>query len=418
MFTMRERIRWTRFGVAAAVAVALALFGMLVPALTPPADAASTASLPACQFWSNVTPPPRTVSPWIPPLQTSPAVNFTKRLPAPTGVTGTLSGGSVAVTFNRVPGAQSYRLWRNGQPIAWLLGYDQPTITITDTAPCQNAYYSVIALADQSATDASTGQLSAPYQLNASGSVVPWVTPVGRTIDMMVTAYNDSGLTASGYNAQLGVCAVDPRVVPWGTYFSVPGYGICYSADIGTWVQNNTVDVWLPPGSQANNWGVQTRTITIIANPYPTAPGGPGDPSPSPTPSPSPPTQGTGQITGLGGKCVDVNAASSVNGTAVQLYGCNGSSAQQWTVAADGSIRALGKCLDLTAAGTANGTKAQLFDCNGSGAQKWQKGNGNTLVNPASGKCLDVVDMSTANGARLQIWTCAGGTNQQFHLPA
>ncbi|MFJ1597017.1 RICIN domain-containing protein [Streptomyces sp. NPDC088261] len=132
-----------------------------------------------------------------------------------------------------------------------------------------------------------------------------------------------------------------------------------------------------------------------------------------------PPTGGaTGRITGLGGKCVDVNAASNANGTAVQLYDCNGSTAQQWTVSTDGTVRALGKCLDLAAAGTANGTKAQLYDCNGTGAQQWQKGTGNTLVNPVSGKCLDVTDKSTANGARLQIWTCAGGTNQQFLLPA
>ncbi|MFD3457594.1 ricin-type beta-trefoil lectin domain protein [Streptomyces sp. NPDC058691] len=131
-----------------------------------------------------------------------------------------------------------------------------------------------------------------------------------------------------------------------------------------------------------------------------------------------PPTGSTGQITGLGGKCVDVAAASSANGTAVQMYDCNGTTAQQWTVGTDGTIRALGKCMDLTAAGTANGTKVQLYDCNGTGAQVWQRATGDTLVNPASGKCLDVTDKSTANAARLQIWTCAGGTNQQFHLPA
>ncbi|MFF4229410.1 ricin-type beta-trefoil lectin domain protein [Streptomyces sp. NPDC001820] len=38
----------------------------------------------------------------------------------------------------------------------------------------------------------------------------------------------------------------------------------------------------------------------------------------------------TGQITGLGGKCVDVAGANSANGTAVQLYDCNGTGAQQW----------------------------------------------------------------------------------------
>ncbi|MEU8929075.1 ricin-type beta-trefoil lectin domain protein [Streptomyces sp. NPDC048409] len=131
-----------------------------------------------------------------------------------------------------------------------------------------------------------------------------------------------------------------------------------------------------------------------------------------------PPTGSTGQITGLGGKCVDVAAANSANGTAVQMYDCNGTTAQQWTVGSDNTLRSLGKCMDLASAGTANGTKVQLYDCNGTGAQVWQRGTGDTLVNPVSGKCLDVTDKSTANGARLQIWTCAGGTNQQFHLPA
>jgi chitinase len=132
----------------------------------------------------------------------------------------------------------------------------------------------------------------------------------------------------------------------------------------------------------------------------------------------TPPTQGTGQITGLGGKCVDVNAASSANGSAVQLYDCNGSNAQQWTVGTDGTVRALGKCLDVAAAGTANGSKVQIYDCNGTAAQKWAKGTGSTLVNSGSGRCVDVTDNSSANLTRLQIWDCFGGSNQQFHLPA
>jgi beta-glucanase (GH16 family) len=129
-------------------------------------------------------------------------------------------------------------------------------------------------------------------------------------------------------------------------------------------------------------------------------------------------TGATGQITGYGGKCVDVAAASSANGTAVQLYDCNGTSAQQWTVGSDQTLRALGKCMDLTAAGTANGTKVQLYDCNGTGAQKWQAGAGSTLVNPASGRCLDATGPSSANGTRLQIWDCTGGANQKWTLPS
>ncbi|MEW1911439.1 ricin-type beta-trefoil lectin domain protein [Kitasatospora sp. NPDC085895] len=126
----------------------------------------------------------------------------------------------------------------------------------------------------------------------------------------------------------------------------------------------------------------------------------------------------TGRITGYGGKCVDVAAANSANGTAVQLYDCNGTAAQTWTVGTDGTVRALGKCMDVTAAGTANGSQVQLYDCNGTGAQQWQARADKTLVNPASGRCLDATGPSSANGTRLQIWDCFAGANQQWTLPA
>ena len=125
----------------------------------------------------------------------------------------------------------------------------------------------------------------------------------------------------------------------------------------------------------------------------------------------------TGPITGLAGKCVDVAAANSANGTAIQLYDCNGTGAQQWTVGSDGSLQALGKCLDVTSAGTADGTPIQLWDCNGTGAQKWSANGSKNLVNAGSGKCLDVTGNNSANGTRLQIWTCANAANQQWNLP-
>ncbi|HEV8175505.1 MAG TPA: chitosanase [Actinoplanes sp.] len=125
-----------------------------------------------------------------------------------------------------------------------------------------------------------------------------------------------------------------------------------------------------------------------------------------------------GPIIGIGGKCIDVAGASTANGTAVQLYDCNGTAAQRWTVGNDddNTVRALGKCLDVTAAATANGAKIQLYDCNATGAQKWTASSG-ALVNTGSGKCLDATGRSSANGTRLQIWTCGGGSNQQWTLP-
>lgn len=140
---------------------------------------------------------------------------------------------------------------------------------------------------------------------------------------------------------------------------------------------------------------------------------------PTGTPT-TPPTGGshTGAITGVGGKCVDVAAAGTANGTAVQLYDCNGGTAQSWTVGTDGTVRALGKCLDVTGQGTANGTLLQLWDCNGSGAQQWTAESDGHLLNPQSGRYLDVPGGNTANGTRLQIYDRNTNAWQIWHLPA
>jgi hypothetical protein len=127
------------------------------------------------------------------------------------------------------------------------------------------------------------------------------------------------------------------------------------------------------------------------------------------------PTGRTGQISGYGGKCVDVAGASSANGAKVQLYTCNGTGAQQWTVGADGTVRALGKCLDVAAASSANGTKVQLYDCNGTTAQQWAAGANGSLV--SLGKCLDAAGPSSADGTQLQVWSCTAAANQRWTLP-
>ncbi|RCG28638.1 glucosylceramidase [Sphaerisporangium album] len=129
-------------------------------------------------------------------------------------------------------------------------------------------------------------------------------------------------------------------------------------------------------------------------------------------------TQGGGgggrSIVGYGGKCVDVAGANSANGTQVQLYTCNGSTAQQWTVGTDGTIRALGKCLDVNAGSNANGTKVQIYDCNGSAAQSWTVNSDGTIR--ALGKCLDATGPSSADGTPLQIWDCFAGDNQRWSI--
>ncbi|MEH0394331.1 PQQ-dependent sugar dehydrogenase [[Kitasatospora] papulosa] len=124
-----------------------------------------------------------------------------------------------------------------------------------------------------------------------------------------------------------------------------------------------------------------------------------------------------GAVTGIGGKCVDVAGGATADGTQIQLYTCNGTAAQKWTVGTDDTLRALGRCMDVSGAGTADGTKIQLYGCNGSGAQKWTPQADGTLKNPASGKCLDAEGVSSADRTRLHLWTCGTGANQKWILP-
>jgi len=199
-----------------------------------------------------------------------------------------------------------------------------------------------------------------------------------------------------------------------------------WSPNLLVWkVDGNTYETRTPADLGGRTW-VFNHNFFIILN---LAVGGywPGDPDSS-TPMPNTLTVdyvrvtndtsggggGGGRITGLGGKCVDVAGASSANGTPVQLYDCNGTAAQQWSVNSDGTIRALGKCLDVTAAGTADGTKVQLYDCNGTNAQKWRVEAAGDIANVGANKCLDATGSSSANGTRLQIWTCTGAANQKW----
>jgi len=122
----------------------------------------------------------------------------------------------------------------------------------------------------------------------------------------------------------------------------------------------------------------------------------------------------TGPITGYAGLCVDVRGASSANFTPVQVYTCNGTNAQQWTVVQAGStLQALGKCMDINGGGTANGTTVDLYDCNNTGAQVFIPQSNGELYNPQSGKCLDDTGYG-GSGTQLQIWACADTANQQW----
>ncbi|GAA2369153.1 hypothetical protein GCM10010170_069420 [Dactylosporangium salmoneum] len=120
-------------------------------------------------------------------------------------------------------------------------------------------------------------------------------------------------------------------------------------------------------------------------------------------------------IVGQGsGRCVDVDAQGTADGTKVQLWDCNGSGAQKWVRTGNTFVNPQsGKCLDVRGQGTANGTQVWLWTCLNNAAQQWVVNSNGTIVNPNSGKCLDATGRGTANGTVLQIWDCYGGGGTQ-----
>ncbi|MGH6657877.1 MAG: glycoside hydrolase family 19 protein [Actinocrinis sp.] len=125
---------------------------------------------------------------------------------------------------------------------------------------------------------------------------------------------------------------------------------------------------------------------------------------------------GTGPIIGYQGMCLDDRSASTTLFNPIQVYTCNGTNAQQWTVESNGTLHVLGMCLDVAGAGTANGTLVDLYSCNGTVAQVWQPQSNGALVNPNSGKCLDDTGWG-GSGTQVEIWDCTAGANQSWTLP-
>ncbi|TCO46530.1 lectin [Actinocrispum wychmicini] len=169
---------------------------------------------------------------------------------------------------------------------------------------------------------------------------------------------------------------------------------------------------WLPESFVANG-GTLDYTLGTAPNTSWGAAAADAPPSFDVGPAPA----RTGAVTGLASKCLDGDPSQSGNGAAVRLWDCNSSAAQQWTLASDGTVRALGRCLDVSASKRDNGTKVQLWDCNGTGAQQWWPKAGGALVNSPAGKCLDVPNSNTANGIQLQIYDCNSTGAQIWRLP-
>ncbi|MCF2528167.1 ricin-type beta-trefoil lectin domain protein [Yinghuangia sp. KLBMP8922] len=115
--------------------------------------------------------------------------------------------------------------------------------------------------------------------------------------------------------------------------------------------------------------------------------------------------------------CVTPAGTDPTLGAKLVLAACNGSAAQRYAAephqaAVFTELKAgnTGKCLDINAGSMANGTAVLAWDCTGNTNQKW-------FVNPASGQVHSLKDPNfcldnrgtTAAGSGVGIWSCKDG---------
>ena len=89
------------------------------------------------------------------------------------------------------------------------------------------------------------------------------------TVEATAYSYNEAGLsnyTADGTNLinDPQVIAVDPNVIPLGSYVEIPGYGIFRAADTGGAIYGNRIDVHLVNLNDVYNFGRRTITIRVL----------------------------------------------------------------------------------------------------------------------------------------------------------
>jgi len=120
------------------------------------------------------------------------------------------------------------------------------------------------------------------------------------------------------------------------------------------------------------------------------------------------------------GKCL---AEHTANDVAIET--CGGSTAERWTIAADGTVRVRGKCLAARSVSSNAAAELDLTSC--ASAQRWQLTSNAVLKNLKDGRCLG--DTGTKNGSRAVAAGCKAtsnktgsastpSTSQQWTLPA
>lgn len=101
-----------------------------------------------------------------------------------------------------------------------------------------------------------------------------------KVINMSSTAYDATyestgkkpghpqyGITYSGVRVRSGIVAVDPRVIPLGTWLYIEGYGEALAADIGGAIKGNKIDLYFESPTVVNRYGRKSIKVYVLDKP-------------------------------------------------------------------------------------------------------------------------------------------------------
>jgi hypothetical protein len=124
-----------------------------------------------------------------------------------------------------------------------------------------------------------------------------------------------------------------------------------------------------------------------------------------------PTTARTGTIRGQNALCLDLNGNLPFDDNHVDVFGCNATSAQVWTLATDGTLRVDGKCALIV-----GDNSVHIVSCDGRTTAQWQASN-STLINAANGQCLTDPSGGRTEGTTVVVTTCGGSASRRWSLP-
>ncbi|MGH3167501.1 MAG: glycosyl hydrolase family protein [Trebonia sp.] len=296
--------------------------------------------------------------------------------------------------------------------------YMHGTVLQCDTAKPLFMYYTP--LCAPTAADASAGDLAAQpeyYGLAAvrdvgSGAFLNLSDPVWADVRAYAVQHSNGTMTVVLDDVD-DPSTTGPTTVQldlgasygWASQVDLAASGLTATSGITLGGQAVQADGTLPAPSPAGfDVGGDTVTLTVPAG------------SAEILAFSSAASENTTLVGGPSGKCLSVTGASTAPGTATDIYTCNGSGGENWTLESGGAIVGgpSGECLQVAGGSTSDYAGVDIEPCDGAADQQWTVTSAGTVVGVQSGLCLSVLGASTANYATADMYACNGSASESW----